>query len=85
MGGIFGTIAKEECIADLFYGKKDGAYAATSETNSFPNLGYEVERYAGHGEIIRMRADGLEQMRKPNEEMQICSPLYLLWIPCILL
>ena len=60
----------------IVIGKKDGAYAATSETNSFPNLGYEIERYLGPGEIIRMRADGLEQMRKPEEEMQICSFLY---------
>ena len=60
----------------IVIGKKDGAYAATSETNSFPNLGYEIERYLGPGEIIRMRADGLEQMSKPEEEMQICSFLY---------
>ena len=60
----------------IVIGKKDGAYAASSETNSFPNLGYDIERYVGPGEIIRMRHDGLEQMRKPNEEMQICSFLY---------
>jgi amidophosphoribosyltransferase len=60
----------------IVIGKKDGAYAASSETNSFPNLGYDIERYVGPGEIIRMRPDGLEQMRKPNEEMQICSFLY---------
>lgn len=60
----------------IVIGKKDGAYAASSETSSFPNLGYDIERYVGPGEIIRMRPDGLEQMRKPNEEMQICSFLY---------
>ena len=27
----------------------------------------------GPGEIIRLRADGMEQMRKQNEGMQICS------------
>jgi amidophosphoribosyltransferase len=60
----------------IVIGKKEGAYAASSETSSFPNLGYDIERYVGPGEIIRMRPDGLEQMRKPNEEMQICSFLY---------
>ncbi len=60
----------------IVIGKKDGAYAATSETNSFPNLGYEIEKYVGPGEIIRLRAEGMEQMRKPNEKMQICSFLY---------
>lgn len=58
-------------------GKKDGAYAATSESSSFPNLGYEIDRYLGPGEIVRLRPDGIEQMRMPNEEMQICS---FLWV-----
>ena len=49
-------------------GKKNGAYAATSESSSLPNLDYEIDRYVGPGEIIRMRADGLEQLRKPNED-----------------
>lgn len=61
----------------IIIGKKDGAYAATSESSSFPNLDYEIEKYVGPGEIIRMRADGLEQMRKPNEKMQVCS---FLWV-----
>ena len=61
----------------IVIGKKDGAYAATSESSSLPNLDYEIEKYVGPGEIIRMRADGLEQMRKPNDKMQICS---FLWV-----
>lgn len=61
----------------IVIGKKEGAYAATSETNSFPNLGYEVEKYIGPGEIVRLRANGMEQLRKPNEEMQVCS---FLWV-----
>ncbi len=61
----------------IVIGKKDGAYAVSSESTSFPNLGYEVEYFVGPGEIVRLRADGIEQMRKPNEEMQICS---FLWV-----
>lgn len=61
----------------IVIGKKDGAYAATSESSSLPNLDYEIEKYVGPGEIIRLRADGMEQMRKPNEDMQICS---FLWV-----
>ena len=57
----------------IVIGKKEGAYAATSESSSFPNLDYEIEKYVGPGEIIRLRADGMEQMREPNEGMQICS------------
>ena len=61
----------------IIIGKKNGAYAATSESSSLPNLDFEIEKYVGPGEIIRMRADGLEQMRKPNDKMQICS---FLWV-----
>ena len=61
----------------IVIGKKDGAYAATSESTAFPNLDYEIDRYIGPGEIVRMTADGIEQLRAPNEEMQICS---FLWI-----
>ena len=61
----------------IIIGKKEGAYAATSESNSFPNLDFEIERYLGPGEIVRMHADRLEQLRKPNDKMQICS---FLWV-----
>lgn len=61
----------------IVIGKKERAFAATSESSSLPNLDYEIEKYVGPGEIIRMRADGLEQLRKPNEGMQICS---FLWV-----
>ncbi|MGL4851572.1 MAG: amidophosphoribosyltransferase [Phocaeicola sp.] len=61
----------------IIIGKKEGAYAATSESSSLPNLDYEVEKYVGPGEIVRLRPEGIEQMRKPNEEMQVCS---FLWV-----
>lgn len=61
----------------IVVGRKEGAYAVSSESSSFPNLDYEVERYVGPGEILRLRADGIEQMRAPNKEMQICS---FLWV-----
>ena len=51
----------------IVIGRKDGAYAATSESSSLPNLDYEIEKFIGPGEIVRLRADGMEQMRKPNE------------------
>lgn len=53
------------------------AMAATSETTAFPNLGFENYYYVGPGEIVRLRANGMEQLRKPEEEMQVCS---FLWI-----
>lgn len=58
-------------------GKKEGAYAVTSETCSFPNLDFEIERDLGPGEVVRIWADRVEQLRKPEERMQICS---FLWV-----
>lgn len=61
----------------IVIGKKDGAYCAGSETTSFHNLDYEIDRYLGPGEIVRITPDGVEQLRKPNKGMQICS---FLWV-----
>ncbi|MBO4800515.1 MAG: amidophosphoribosyltransferase [Bacteroidaceae bacterium] len=61
----------------IVIGQKEGSYAVTSETTAFPNLGYDIIHYIGPGEIVRLRADGIEQMRPPEEEMQICS---FLWV-----
>ena len=61
----------------IIIGKKDGAYAASSESTSFPNLDYETDYEVGPGEIIKITADGREQLRQPNNKMQVCS---FLWI-----
>ena len=51
----------------IVIGKKEGAYAATSESSSLPNLDYEIEKYVGPGEIIRLRADGMECASRTKE------------------
>ncbi|GAE85141.1 amidophosphoribosyltransferase [Bacteroides reticulotermitis] len=61
----------------IIIGRKEGAYAATSESSCFPNLDYEIEKYLGPGEIVELRADGMKQLRKPNKDMQVCS---FLWV-----
>ena len=53
------------------------AYAVSSETTSFPNLDYKVLRDLGPGEIVRLRADGVEVLQKPMKRCQICS---FLWV-----
>ena len=61
----------------IVLGKKDDAYSLAFDTCSFSNLNFEIEKYIGPGEVIRITADGYEQMRQPNERMQICS---FLWV-----
>lgn len=60
----------------VILGKKEDAFAATSETCSFPNLGFSIEANLGPGEIVRFTPDGSEQLRKPEKEMQICAFLW---------
>lgn len=61
----------------IVIGKKDGAYAASSESSAFVNLGYTIDRFLGAGEVVRLRANGVEQLRKPSPRMQVCS---FLWV-----
>ncbi len=61
----------------IIIGKKDGAYAAASETISFPNIGYEIDRYVGPGEILFLTPDGIEQCKELEDKMQVCS---FLWV-----
>ncbi len=58
-------------------GEKPGAYAATLETCALPNLGFQVTRYLGPGEIVHITQDGVEQVGLPGDRMQICG---FLWV-----
>ncbi len=75
-GGIFAArdrLGRTPLIA----GKKEGSYAVTLETCALPNLGYEVDRYLGPGEILRIHERGFEELKAPGEEMRICA---FLWV-----
>jgi amidophosphoribosyltransferase len=62
----------------IVIGKKhDGSFAAASESCSFPNLDYKIEKYLGPGEIVLMNQDGMEVLQTAGEKMQICS---FLWV-----
>ena len=61
----------------IVVGRKQGAMAVTSESTAFPNLEYETCHFLGPGEIIRITSDSMEQLRKPNKRMQVCS---FLWV-----
>ena len=61
----------------IVIGKKPSAYAVTSETTAFPNLDYEVVRDVEPGEIVKLKADGMEVLQAPSRCSQICS---FLWV-----
>jgi len=58
-------------------GRKAGAYAVTLETCALPNLGYEVARYLGPGEVVRLNSDGVERLVPPGDMLQVCA---FLWV-----
>ncbi|MDP3915506.1 MAG: amidophosphoribosyltransferase [Bacteroidota bacterium] len=61
----------------VIIGKNTNGYAVSFETCAFPNLNFEIEKFLGPGEVVSLTADGYEQLRKPNEKMQVCS---FLWV-----
>ncbi len=61
----------------IIIGRKDGAYAASSESSAFPNLGYETDYYLGPGEILLVTPDGFTQVSPPGDTMQVCA---FLWV-----
>ena len=70
--------ARDKCgRTPIVIGRKDGAYAATSESSSFPNLDFHPVHDLGPGEIVRLRADGYDILQPAFEKEQICS---FLWV-----
>ena len=70
-----GLIAARDYLGrtPIVIGHKEGAYAVTTETTAFPNLDYKVVRDLGPGEIVRLRADGIELLQAPAKREQVCS------------
>lgn len=52
-------------------------FAAATESSSFSNLGYELCRSLGPGEIVRLDSKGLHTEQNPGEEKRVCA---FLWI-----
>ena len=61
----------------IVIGKKEGAFAAASETCAFPNLGYATDRFLGPGEVVFFSAEGTEKRLPAGDRMQVCA---FLWV-----
>ena len=74
-----GIIAARDALGrtPIVIGQKDGAYAVSSETTSFPNLDYKIVRDLGPGEIVRLTTSGVEVLQNPLNRCQICA---FLWV-----
>jgi amidophosphoribosyltransferase len=61
----------------LVIGKRQDAWAVTSETSAFPNNDFKITKYLEPGEIILINEDGIIQSRPGADVNQICA---FLWI-----
>ncbi len=61
----------------LVIGKREDAWAVTSESSAFPNIEFEMVKYLKPGEIILINEEGMAQRRPGGDTSQICA---FLWI-----
>ena len=61
----------------IVIGKKEDAYCATFECFAYLNLGYTDYKELGPGEIVVMTPESVVTLKKPGENMKICT---FLWI-----
>jgi amidophosphoribosyltransferase len=61
----------------LVVASKQGDWVVASESISFINLGFSLEKFIGPGEIVLLTEQGLKIKRQANPTKQICS---FLWI-----
>jgi amidophosphoribosyltransferase len=61
----------------LVVGSREDAWAVTSETSAFPNIGFQTVKYLAPGEIILINEKGMAQRRPGGDTNQICA---FLWI-----
>ncbi len=61
----------------LAVGKKNGAWAVTTETSAFLNNDFELVKYLEPGEVVLLNEDGMSEMRRGGKTNQICA---FLWI-----
>ena len=58
-------------------GKKEGAFCVSFESSAYLNLGYRDYKELGPAEIVRMKSNHIETISEPQEDMKICT---FLWV-----
>ena len=68
----------------LTIGRRDNDYAVASESHSYVNLGFNTIYHVQPSEAVFINHDGLTQLTKPSDKMQICSFLWIYYgFPCV--
>ncbi len=61
----------------VLIGEKPDAFAVSMESSAFPNLDYRLKHELGPGEVVRITADQVVQLKAPGCTMKICA---FLWV-----
>ena len=74
-----GIYAARDCYGrtPLVVGHKTDAYCVSFESHAYINLGYTDYKVLGPAEVVYVTPEGVEVLCKPQEEMKICS---FLWV-----
>jgi amidophosphoribosyltransferase len=64
-------------VTPLVIAEKNGAVAVTSESCSFPNLGFIIKKFIEPGEIVFLSQKGIEKKKDGRSDNKICA---FLWI-----
>lgn len=57
--------------------KEGRGFAVATEVSAFPNLGYDLVKHLGPGEIMFLSRNGMKTLKPEGEGMQVCA---FLWI-----
>ena len=63
----------------IVIGKKEGAYAATSESSSLPNLDYEIEKYVDRAKLFACVPMEWNKCASRTKGMQLFFFVGILW------
>lgn len=60
----------------VLLGHDEDGYCVSFESFAYQKLGYADLRELGPGEVVRMRADGIKTLVKPQEKKKVCAFLW---------
>jgi len=61
----------------LVLAEKNDDKIVVSETCAYKNLGFKTKRFLGPGEILLLTETGIRQIRKPHNDLRLCTFLFV--------
>ncbi|MGQ9664341.1 MAG: amidophosphoribosyltransferase [bacterium] len=61
----------------LVLAEKNGEKIVVSETCAYKNLDFKIKKFLGPGEIVLLTESGIKQIKKPNDDLRLCTFLFV--------